>query len=72
MRRMKRKRMRMVMMMLSRERLPKMRTMRRWRTMRMSPNLSTPTPSLPNFAGSSRPAGSTRQTRVLLKERDII
>ena len=54
-RRMKRKRMMMTIMTISRERLPKMRTMRGRRMMRMTPNLSTPTQSLPNVGlGASR------------------
>ena len=44
----KRKRMRAMIMMLSEETLPKMRTMRRRRMMRTTPNLSTMTPFLPN------------------------
>ena len=49
-----RKRMRTTIMMLSKETLPKMRTMRR-RTMRMMPNLSTTTPFLPNVGlGANR------------------
>ena len=51
----KRKRMRTMIMTLSEETLPKMRTMRRRRTMRMMPNLSTTTPFLPNVGlGANR------------------
>ena len=45
----KRKRMRTTIMTLSEETLPKMRTTRRRRRMRMMPNLLTMTPFLPNF-----------------------
>ena len=44
----KRKRMRTTIMSLSQETLPKMRTMRRRRMMRMMPNLLTMTLFLPN------------------------
>ena len=51
----KRKRMRTMIMTLSEETLPKMRTMRRRRMMRMTPNLSTMTPFLPNVGlGANR------------------
>ena len=57
--RVKEKRMMMTIMMILRERLPKMRMMRRMvrgrRMMRMMPNSSTLTPSLPNIGlGASR------------------
>ena len=51
----KRNRMRTMIMMLSKETLPKMRTTRRRRRMRTMPNLSTMTPFLPNIGlGANR------------------
>ena len=55
MRKMGKKGMRNTREMLTKEVLLKMRAMRRRRTMRMMPNLSTPTPPLPNVGlGASR------------------